>query len=221
MRAKIQRLLEIRAQEGVVHHQRQIFCVGQTRGRSDVGHNHRGVRRSFHVQHARVGLDCRFHQIEPGSIDKAELHPEIHKQLGAQPEDSSVDRLRQNYVVARSQQAEDGINRSHSGRKYVGGFPGFEFGDGAFECFAVGMARARVVVPLVLAHFLDDVGRSLVDGGYDRTRRRIGFLSHVNRVRRKSHCSPPGVARCPCCKSLLGNQITGVAVRMPHRECIF
>src|SRR5580704_9179014 len=57
----------------------------------------------------------------------------------------------------------------------------------AFQRFAVGMIRPRIVVTFVLPQFFVYVRRGLIDGRDNRSRCGIRLLSHMNGVGGKSH----------------------------------
>src|SRR4029077_14960662 len=120
-------------------------------------------------------------------VDKGEFEAEVHQELCGEAEDSAVNGFGDYRVIAGTQKTEYSVNRSHAGGKYIGTLAAFQFGDGAFESFAIGMIGARVVVAFVFAEFGLDIGRSLVDRRDDGAGSGIRFLSHMNRVGGETH----------------------------------
>ena len=92
-------------------------------------------------------------------------------------------------MIAGAQKPEDCVDSRHAGRENVGAVPAFQLGNGAFQGFAVGMIRSRVIVALVLAQLFIDVRGSLIDGRDDGPSGGIGFLPDVNGVGGKTHCA--------------------------------
>jgi hypothetical protein len=187
VRAERERLLEVLAQERVIDHDREIFPACQRGDRGDVRDDHRGIRRRLDVNHFRAGLDRCLNFRDVGRIDVAEFEAEFDQQLRGDAEHSPVNGLREDNVVAGAEQAEHGVDARHARRKDVGRSAAFELRQRALECFAVRMAGARVVVALALAHFLDHVGRGLVDRGDDRAGQLVRLLAYVNGVGGKTH----------------------------------
>ncbi len=103
------------------------------------------------------------HFFQIGSVHVAEFQAELDQQLRRDAEHAAIDRLRKNGVVARAQQAEDGINRRHAGSEDVGRVAALQLRDGALQRLSVRVVRAGVVVALALAHLFDHVGRGLVN----------------------------------------------------------
>ena len=96
---------------------------------AQVGDDHRGVRRSLHVNHFRVRLDCLLDLLQAGGIHVTEFQAELDQQLRGEAEDAAIDGLRKNGVVARAEQTKHGINGGHAGSEDVSGVAAFEFRD--------------------------------------------------------------------------------------------
>src|SRR6266403_2824342 len=91
-------------------------------------------------------------------------------------------------MVARAQQAEDGIDASHPGSKNVSAVAAFEFGDGALQRFTVGMVGARVVPTVFIFSQLHvHISRCLIDRRDDGAGGRVRFLADVDGIRSETH----------------------------------
>ena len=73
IRAEIERVLEVRGHEGVVHDQNQVVAFCNIRHLSDVGYVHHRVRRSFDVDCFCIFFDVVF-RVFLCKIDPAELN---------------------------------------------------------------------------------------------------------------------------------------------------
>ena len=116
------------------------------------------------------------------SVNKTEFHAELNEELRGEAVDSAINGAGKNGVVAGAEQSKDRIDCSHAGSKDVSSDSAFEFGDGAFEGFAIRVVGARVVVAFVLAEGFLDVGGRLIDRRDDGAGGGIRLLSHMNRV---------------------------------------
>ena len=121
MRPQRDGLLQIRAEECVVHYKRQISFARELRHGRQVCDYHRRIRRRFDIHHFRVWFDGGLHFFEARSVHVAEFHPKLDEQLSRQPENSAVHCLGQDGVIAGTQKPEDGVDRRHSGGEHISG----------------------------------------------------------------------------------------------------
>lgn len=180
--AESERLLEIRAEESVVHYHCKILVARERRNGGEIGDDHGGIRRSLDVNHFGRRAQCFLDLLQTRSVNETELHAELNEKLGGEAVDSAINGARQNGVVARTEQSKDRIDCRHAGSENVGGDSAFELGDGAFESFAIGVVGARVVVTFIVAEGFLDVRGRLIDRSDDGTGGGIGLLPYVNRV---------------------------------------
>ena len=179
--------LQVRTKERVVHHQRQVSLICNVGHIGDVGDDHRRVGRCLDVEHLRVRTNPRPHGLRIRRVYEAELQSKLRKQLRSKTIDAAVDRLRNDGVIARTQEAKHGVDRGHSRGENVGRLPAFQTRHAALQRLAVRVVGARVVVALVLAQRLVHVGRGLIDRRDDGAGGRVRLLPDVNRIRGKSH----------------------------------
>src|SRR5436190_11217543 len=85
------------------------------------------------------------------------------------------------------QRLEHGTDRGHAGSEREAGVAAFELGKACFECIARRIARARVVVALMLAGARLRIGRGGVDRRHHRAGARIGLLAGVHDLRVELH----------------------------------
>lgn len=183
VRAEGKRLLEIRAEESVVHYHCKILIASECGDSGEIRDNHRGIRRRLDVNHFGGWTESFLDLFQTRSVNETEFHPELDEELRGETVNAAVNGAGKNGVVSGPEQTKDRIDGSHAGSEYVGGDSSFEFGDGAFEGFAIGVVRARVVETLVFAEGFLDIGGGLVDRSDDGAGGGVGLLAHVNRVR--------------------------------------
>ncbi len=155
--------------------------------RREIGDAHCRIRRRLYINHPGGWLDRAFNLFGRGRIHEAEFQPPLHQELSGEPNDAAVDRFRNDGMVARAQEAENGIDGRHAGGKDICAVAAFELCHGALESLAVRMVGSCVVIALVLPKLLLNVRRGLIDRGDDGSCCRIGFLPHMNGVGCKSH----------------------------------
>src|SRR5262249_3781250 len=88
-------------------------------------------------------------------------------------------------VRATVETFERGGDGGNAGREREGRAAALQIGDAAFEGHARGILRARIVVALVYAGALLDVGGRGVDRHHHRAGGRIGLLARVHAARGK------------------------------------
>ena len=91
-------------------------------------------------------------------------------------------------MIAGTQEAKHGVDACHSGGKSVSCRAAFEFGESAFERFAIRMIGARVIVAVSIFSELGlHVGGRLVDRSDDGACGRIRLLTDVDGVCSETH----------------------------------
>ena len=99
MRAKLNRPLQVRAQECVVDHHRDASLGRELAQSTKVRDAQRGIRRRFHIQHFCIWPQCSQHRVVRRSVHEREFKSEVHQKLRGEPENSPVDRLRDHNVI--------------------------------------------------------------------------------------------------------------------------
>ena len=94
IRAKRERLLEIRGQKRVIHHRECIHALCDLRDCVDVRHLHHRVRRCLNEKHLRIRSDRRLHLIQIRHVYIGMLNTVFSKNVPNNAEGSAVNIIR-------------------------------------------------------------------------------------------------------------------------------
>ena len=114
---KLQRLLEIRRGEGVVHDDPDggVIAVGDGRDGGDVHHLQGGVAGGFEIDDFCFLRQSGFHRIQIRKVDKSGLDAELGHAVVHQREGAAVERVGgDDLVTADNRGPEGGRNRAHA-----------------------------------------------------------------------------------------------------------
>ena len=156
--AELQRLLEIRRGEGVVHDDPDggVEAVGNGRNGGDVHHLQGGIAGGFEIDDFCLLRQSGFHGVQIGKVDEGRLHAELGHAVVHQREGAAVERVGgDDLITADNRGPERGRNRAHACGGAQRGFPAFQGGD----------------------LFLGDVHRGVGETGIDETRFLTGKAS--------------------------------------------
>ena len=114
IRAEIERVLEVRGHEGVVHDQNQVVAFCNIRHLSDVGYVHHRVRRSFDVDCFCIFFHITLHVIT-AAVDAGKLDAVFLVDVVEQTNASAVQIGIRNDVVALAEHFHQKRDRCHAG----------------------------------------------------------------------------------------------------------
>ena len=154
--------------------------MGDLGGAAEVGQLHHRVGRGLHEEQLRVRPDRLLDQLGLGRVHVAELELIPGQDLVEQPEGAPVGVGGHHDVVARLQQRRDRADRRHARGEREPGLAVLDGGDVPFERKPRRVLGPRVLVALVPAELVLDVGRGLEQRRDDGAGRRIGLLARVN-----------------------------------------
>ena len=103
IRAEIERVLEVRRHEGVVHDQNQVVAFCNIRHLSDVGYVHHRVRRGLDVDGFCIFFHIAFHVIT-AAVDAGKFDAVFLVHMVEQTNASAVQIRIRNDVVSRAEQ---------------------------------------------------------------------------------------------------------------------
>ena len=175
--AKGDRLLNVRAGEGVVDHQAGVVAMGEGGGQRQVGQPHHRVARGLDEEHPRLRRERPLGGVEVAGVDVGEAHVVTAQDLVEQPEGAAVDVVRHHRVIAALQQRSDGIDGGHARCEREARLAVFNRREIAFERGAGRILGARVLEPFVPAKLLLHVGGGLINRRDDRAGGRVRFLT--------------------------------------------
>ena len=211
VRPQLQRLLQGRGAESVVHHQQDAAVVGQPGQRADVGDLGGGVGRAFDEQEAGFGPDgglprSQVVDLHIGGADVVALEQPQHADGGTKYG------LRTDDVVPRPGQAHDHrMDGRHAGRSRHAGFCPFQRSQPVLEDPHGGIAKARIDETIDLARKLGRrMGRIVVHeagaeiDGLGVLAIGAGVVAGTDRQRLGLHAGqthlPGSPARCSHCR---------------------
>src|SRR3954447_17120361 len=176
----LQRPLEVRRGEGVVHYIQVAMRLSQVSHRGQIGEVHHWVGWRLAVDHpggwGERALDipdlAHVHEAHPQS--EVAVDP-LHQAMTA-----AVYILAADDVIPGFEKLEHGIEggQTRAEGKTVGG--AFQAGDVSLEGLTGGVLGAGVLVPSVLAQAFLHVGRGLIDRRHDRTGQGLDDLSGMD-----------------------------------------
>src|SRR5208282_473787 len=178
--AELDRTLEIRRHESVVHDNFGTVLVAEFADGTQIAELHQRVRRRLEENQARVLLEGALDRFEIGSVDIGERQSEVREHLVEQARRPSVKIVSGNDVVSSLEHGRDGVDGGHSAGENFRGDSCFERGEIGLEAIAGGIRDARIFVAFVFPDLFLDVSGGSVDGDVDRACRGFGFLSGVN-----------------------------------------
>ena len=113
-------------------------------------------------------------------VDVGEVEPELAADALEQPERAAVGVVAHHHVVAGLEPGEDSVDGGHARGEGEAGHAGFDGREVALERHSRRILRAAVLVALVLAQALLDVGGGLVNRRDDGARGWVGLLAGMN-----------------------------------------
>jgi hypothetical protein len=188
VRAEVERLLEIRRGEGVVDGHERAGRMGRLGGAADVDDVQQRVRRRLDPDEAGVVAEVRGEAlVELLGRDVGELVALRLVDLRGHPVDAAVDVGDQHDALARVDQVQERRRCAEAGRERDPVLGALEACERLLERDARRVRGARVVVALVDADRLLDVGGGLVDRRDDRAGCRVRILPGMDCTGFKLH----------------------------------
>ena len=184
--AVFERALDIGTGKGVVGGGPDAALLGDRRDALEVDQLEQRIGRRLDPDEARVRPDRGFECAGVGEVDIAEVQP--HRAPAHALEQSAraavevIDGDDMGAVVEAFERSRD---RRQAGGEGERGAAAFQIGDAALECHARRIFGAGVVVALVHARALLNVGGGGVDRHHDGAGGRIGCLPRVHAARRE------------------------------------
>src|SRR5688500_12207403 len=186
--AVLERALDPRRSEGVIAYRDQLVLARHGGNGLEINDLEERVGRGLDPDHAAVGFDRFFERTGFGQVNEARA--QIGGTLTHALQDAvaaAVEIVHRHDMGARVEELEHGADRRHAGGEGEAGLAALELGDAGFERIARRVARARVVVALVLARARLRVGRGGVDRRHHRAGPRVGLLAGVDHLGLELH----------------------------------
>ena len=181
--AQLQRTLEDRRREGVVHDQQCLVSLGDVAHGGQVRESHEGIRRRLHEQGSRGRRHRISHSLRIIRIHIRERQAEMTQDAIEQTERATVHVLPAHDVIAGAEQLHDRVEAAHTTPEREPVRAAFERRDVPFERLSGGILPTGVLVSLVDADaFLHVRGRE-VERRHDGTRHRVGALAGMDGAR--------------------------------------
>ena len=149
--------------------------------RREVDQLQQRVGRRLHPEHAGLRPDRRLEGGGVGQIDKAE--GELGRALahpGEEPPAAAVEILHGDHMIAAVEELQRRRRRRHARGEGIAGGPALQIGDAALIGVAGRVLAAGILIALVLARALLDIGRGGVDRRHDGAGRGIGRLAGMD-----------------------------------------
>ena len=178
--AHLERTLEYRRRERVVHDQQGVVALRDLTHRAQVGEPHERVRRGLHQERPGGRRHRVLHPLRIPRVHIRERQPHMTQDLVEQAERAAIDILAADDVIAGAEQLHDRVEAAHAAREGEAVPAALQRRDVPFQRFTRGILSARVLVPLVDAEPVLDVGGREVHRRHDGARERLGTLAGVN-----------------------------------------
>jgi hypothetical protein len=177
--AKLDRALNRRTREGVVHGEPNAARVSGRRHRRQVGDPHQRIAWRFDEQQLSRRRKCPLDGRDVRGVHIREGERITRQHFLEQPDRSAIDVIGNHHVVAGLQERGDRIDRRHARGKRKRRLAFLHRGDVAFERSASRILRAGVLVAFVFSERFLHVGRGLINRGDDGAGRGVGCLAGV------------------------------------------
>jgi hypothetical protein len=186
VRSELERALEERAHERIVHDQQRAPPVGGLGERGHVADLHERVGR---------GLDPEEVELAGGAVERPriarvqerELHAVPRQDLREQAVSPSVNVVGDDHALAGLDQRHHGVGGGQAGGEAIGVGAALEGGQVLLERPPGRVVGARVLIPLVTPDPFLHVSRRLEDGRHDGARGRVRLLPSVNAIGGEAH----------------------------------
>jgi hypothetical protein len=211
--AVLEGALEDRGREGVVHYEQEVVRPRDRAEGREVREPHHRVRRRLGVQQLGGRRDRRLDCRRVAGVHEREGEPHSRQDLVHQPVDAAVDVLAAHDVVACRQQLEERVHGRHPRGEGEAVGPALEGRHVALEDLPGRVGGPGVLVALVLADAVLDVGRRLVDREHHRAGEGVGLLAGVDGAGRQA--VGPVVIVKACHRNLGGK---GIGRTLPKRR---
>ena len=185
--AELERPLQVRGRERVVHDAPRARPVREVRHGGDVDHLQEGVGGGLHPHERRVLAHDGTARDEVRHVHGVEREAPLVHHPREQSVRSPVHVVRDQHVVAGLQREQQGRRRPEAAREAEALRTSFERREHLLQRLARRVAGARVVPRLRLADRRLSVGRGLVDRDVHRAELGIGILPDVDRPRLEPH----------------------------------
>ncbi len=187
VRAELERLLQVRRRERVVHDAPRARLVREVRHGGDVDHLEERVGGGLDPHERRVLPYDRTARDQVRHVHRVELEAPLVHDTGEQPVGPAVHVVRDQDVVPRLQRQQQRRRRAEPARETQALRAALERGEHLLQRLPRRVAGAGVVPRLRLADRRLCVRRGLVDRDVDRAELGVGVLADVDRPRLEPH----------------------------------
>jgi hypothetical protein len=175
-----ERALKERRGERVVYGVEKAASLSEVTDRGQVSEEHHRIGRGLAEHDSGSRCDRPFDWPDLAHVDEGELEPELGVHPRHQPHAAAVDVLPAHHVVPGLEQLEQRIERRQAGSEGEAMSRSFEARHVAFQSLAGRVLGSGVLVALMPAECLLDVGRCLVNRRHHCAGQRIGILAGMN-----------------------------------------
>ncbi len=191
IRAQVERVLQIRRHQTVIHREQSALPVGRFRQRGDIDDAQQRVGRRFNVHQPRLRRDQGREGLHVRGVAVTHVDPAAIEHLGERAVAAAVEIVPGQHFVVRAQQPAQRGNGRHAAGETEGAVAVFQIGDLFFQHGARRVAAARIIVLAKLrGRFLLEGGR-LIDGRSHRTPGIARTSLVIHQSRRQLHAAPP------------------------------
>ena len=178
--AQIERILQERRSEGVVHAGEDAAFAGDRAHCFEVHDIKHGIGRRLDPEQSSVRADRVFHRSRVAHIDVTAFQSPCSPHAQHLAVGAAVQIVDGQHFIAGFEEFDHGVLGSQAGTEANGGLAVFQRGEVVFERMAGGVLRTRIFVPFVIAGGDLHVGGGLENGRHDGPGRGVGFDAGVD-----------------------------------------